>query len=345
MTFAHSEVFIVAILLALAGGVWHWWKTKQKKETEALYFPPLQDLEQAAKQTRFSLTNVLLWGQRILLILGIGLVVVALARPQSVSTTSTVTKNGIDMVLALDVSESMLAEDLTPNRLESAKQYIEDFVDELETDRVGLLVFAGKPFTQSPLTFDYDILKYYLNEISTETINQRVQGLSGTAIGDAILAASNRLKNSLERTKVLVLLTDGEANVGTDPLFATEQARAQGVKIYTIGIGSLEGAPVVIGNRNGQPVYAQNPDGSLYKSTFDEKTLQEIAQISGGKYFYANDNQALSASLQTIQDLEKTDFETKSTVKYQERFWRWLLAGFLGLFISTVLYFVNPIKR
>lgn len=344
MTFQNSEIFIVAGLLSVGGGLWYWWKTTHHKNIETLSFPALADLQQAqAKQlNRFQL---LFWGHRLFFLLGLLLLIIALARPQSVSTTHKVSKNGIDMVIALDVSESMLAEDLTPNRLESAKRYIEDFVGKLKSDRVGLLVFAGKPFTQSPLTFDYEILKYYLDEISTDTINQNVQGLNGTAIGDAILAASNRLKNNQERTKVMVLLTDGEANVGVDPVFATEQARAQGVKIYTIGIGSLEGAPVAVGTRNGQPIYAKNPDGSLYKSTFDEKTLQEIAQISGGKYFYAKNDQALNKSLETIQALEKTDFETESTVKYEDHFWPWLWSGFLSLLIAFALYFVNPIKR
>ena len=192
------------------------------------------------------------------------MLLIALARPQEISTEEKISKNGVDILIALDISESMLSQDLQPNRIEAAKKYISDFVSNLKNDRVGLEVFAGKPFTQSPLSFDYNVVRYYLGEISTENINQRKYGLNGTAIGDAILAAVNRFKNSPDRTKVLILLTDGEANVGTDPIVVSEYARSNGIKIYTIGIGRKDGR---------------------YQNHFDEKSLKDIAKISGGEYF------------------------------------------------------------
>jgi len=238
----------------------------------------------------------------------------------------------------------MLAEDLIPNRIEAAKKYIDQFIAKLKNDRIGLEVFAGKPFTQSPLSFDYNVVQYYLAEISTKTINQQYRGLGGTAIGDAIVAAINRFKNEPNRTKVLILLTDGEANVGVDPIFAAEHARSKGIKIYTIGLGKREGTPIKITDAFGQETYARNPDGTIYKTKFDEKTLQNIAQISGGAYFYAGDNNALQKSLTTINSLEKTEYEAETSITQKDLFWKYLLAGFLMSIISTIILFFNKNK-
>ncbi len=343
--FANNYIFVVAgVALLICVGVWYWYKRTHK--AVAICVPFLKDLEKAKKQaTSFNLENVFIVWRRMFFGLAIICLVIALARPQTITEEKSITKNGVDILIALDVSESMLAEDLQPNRMEAAKKYIDDFVSELDSDRVGLEVFAGKPFTQSPMSFDYNVIRYYLSEISTDTIDQRRMNLGGTAIGDAIVAAINRFENDKERTKVMILLTDGEANVGVDPLIATEHARNKGLKIYTVGLGKKEGAPLPIEMPDGSKGYARNPDGSLYKTKFDEQTLKDIAEISGGKYFYAGDNASLKKSLDTINALEKTEYETDTKITKTEHFWVWLMAGVIANMIAIIAKIIPVLYR
>jgi Ca-activated chloride channel family protein len=338
MNFANIYIFWLIGILSTFGVLFFWWQKRQKKNY-TLKIPFFADLQKAKKKSsKFTFPQILQYLKWMFFGLTVLFLTIALARPQEISEEKKITKNGVDILIALDVSESMLAEDLTPNRIEAAKKYIDEFVSKLITDRVGLEVFAGKPFTQSPMSFDYNVIRYYLSEISTKTIDQNRRGLGGTAIGDAIVSAINRFKNAKERTKVLVLLTDGEANVGTDPIFASEHARSNGIKIYTIGLGKKEGAPLKIKDAFGNETYARNPDGSLYKTKFDEETLKNIAQISGGEYFYAGNNNALQKSFETINQLEKTEYEAETSVKKEDKFLTWLLLGFLSAVISTGLW-------
>ncbi len=343
MEFANSYIFGIAIVLTFIVGGFLYWQRRSKKVV-AMHIPFFKDLQEARRQSsKFVLSNILVWLRRLLLGATIVVLTIAMARPQTVTEEKQMTKNGVDILIALDVSESMLAEDLQPNRMEAAKKYIDQFVSELKNDRVGLEVFAGKPFTQSPMSFDYNVIRYYLSEISTDTIDQQRRELGGTAIGDAIISAVNRFQNSKDRTKVLVLLTDGEANAGVDPIIAAEHARSKGIKIYTVGLGKKEGAPLPIDTGSGQKVYARNPDGSLYKTKFDEETLKHIAEISGGKYFYAGDNNSLQKSLETINKLEKTEFETDVTITKEDHFWAFLVAGFIGGLLFVSLKFIPEI--
>jgi len=340
MHFENPEYFWLLILIPIFFGIKYWYR--KKTCLPAILVSVFEDLQKISKK---SWKRFLLPLKNFLVIFALIFLIIALARPQAVSEKEKINKNGLDIILAIDVSESMLAEDLQPNRIEAAKSYISDFIKKLTSDRVGLLVFAGKPFTQSALTFDYGIIDYYLKEISTKTVNQRMPGFSGTAIGDAILSATNRLKNNKNRTKVLILLTDGDANVGVDPLFASENARTSDVKIYTIGVGDKNGAPIPIGEQNGQKIYSQNPDGSLQKTHLDEKTLQQIAQITGGEYFYAGDNVALKNIFEQIQNLEKTDYEGDIVVSYQEKYWLFLFIGFVLTMFYALLKFFAPILK
>jgi len=341
--FVYPEVFyflIAFLVLWFLILVWN----KIKKRKTALKFPYTDLLKKAEKEISFwKRKKYLIWLKWIFFLATVILLSISLARPQKISSDYKVSKNGVDILIALDISESMLAQDLKPNRIEAAKKYISNFVSKLKNDRVGLEIFAGKPFTQSPMSFDYNVVKYYLSEISTKNINQRIRGLNGTAIGDAILAAINRFKNDPGRTKVLILLTDGEANVGVDPILATEEARANGIKIYTIGIGKKD-SPLPIGKRNGQIIYARNPDGSLYLSSFDEKTLKNIAQISGGEYFWAGDNKALEKSLDKISKLEKKEYKADTVIKKKDLFWPWLFSGFLLATLSILFLIFTEIK-
>ena len=310
--FLHFNIFYFLGGFSLFLIFWFLWRRKSQKRL-ALQIPFLEDLKKAEKKIPFwKRKRNLIYFQWLFFLLAVISLSVSLARPQEISSEEKISKNGVDILIALDISVSMLAEDLKPNRLDAAKKYIDNFVTKLKDDRVGLEIFAGKPFTQSPMTFDYNVIRYYLTDISTENINQRMFGLNGTAIGDAILSAVNRFKNNPDRTKVLVLLTDGVANVGVDPIFAAEYARADGVKIYTIGIGK---------NKNS-------------REGFDEKSLKDIAELTGGKYFWAGNNKSLNDALTQISQLEKKEYKAETAIKRKDLFWPWLLWGYLSATIS-----------
>jgi Ca-activated chloride channel family protein len=263
-------------------------------------------------------------------VLALALAIIILARPQIGSEKIKTTKSGIDMIIAFDVSGSMLAEDLKPNRISAAKETVKQFIQGISSDRIGLVVFAGRAFTQAPLTFDYDILIQYLEEISTESINQNVRGLNGTGIGNALSTSLFKLEKSQDRSKVIILLTDGESNTGLDPLIVARLAKEKGVKIYTIGIGSEGGALVPYTGQFGQKQYVQNADGSFQKSSVDEKSLKSIADITGGVYYRAEDNEKFAAIFKEMSNLEKKDIETSHYTQYKEGYERyaWLLLAF-----------------
>jgi len=339
MEYVNSYIFILVTIILFILLIIFLWNFKQKKIL-ALKIPFLEDLIKAQKKSqKLTLEKGFKYLQYFALTCSIIFLTVALARPQSFSQEEKISKNGVDILIALDVSESMLAEDLQPNRMEAAKKYIDEFVSKLKNDRIGLNVFAGKPFTQSPLSFDYNVIRYYLSQISTDTIDQQRRGLGGTAIGDSIVSAINRFQDDKDRTKVLILLTDGEANVGVDPIFAAEHARSKGIKIYTIGLGQKDGAPLKIKDAFGQETYATNPDGSIYKTKFDEKTLKDIAQVSGGEYFYAGNNNSLKKSFESINALEKTKHEAEIIINHKDHFWKWLVWSFWSALLAIPILF------
>ncbi|WP_228852762.1 vWA domain-containing protein [Aegicerativicinus sediminis] len=244
--------------------------------------------------------------------IALALLVTALARPRTVDvSTRTKTTRGIDIVMAIDVSASMLAKDLKPNRLEALKQVASQFIKERPNDRIGLVEYAGESFTRTPITSDKSIVLRSLREIQYNTV---IEG--GTAIGMGLATAVNRLKDSKAISKVIILLTDGVNNSGfIDPKIASELAVEYGIKTYTIGIGT-----------NGM---ALSPVGILADNSFqygrvqveiDEVLLQEIADMTGGRYFRATDNQKLAEIYEEINKLEKTDIEEFKYYNYEEKF-------------------------
>ncbi len=275
--------------------------------------------------------------QYVLVVLIIVFWSICLARPQGKHEKQEVGKKGIDIIIAIDVSESMLAEDLKPNRIEAAKSSLEKFINGLQDDRLGIIVFAGQAFTQSPLTFDYNILEEYIKNISTDSINKNVRGLSGTAVGDAILSGVNRFKESKDRTKVLVLITDGDANVGIDPEIAAQKARQENIKIYTVGIGKEGGAPLPAMDIMGKKTYARNRDGSLVMATFNEEALKKIADIGNGKYFRAGDNKSFDKVMSEINRLEKREIKMNITTEYRENFIPFLTALIILIFLYLLI--------
>ena len=236
------------------------------------------------------------------------LMIFALARPQSSRSRQQITSEGIDILLILDISGSMRAEDFKPdNRLYAAKAVIHDFLDDRKNDRIGLVVFAGESFTQCPLTLDYRVLGNLLLNVEIGMLED------GTAIGDALANATNRLRHSTAKSKIAILLTDGENNAGTiDPLTAAQAAKAIGVKVYTIGMGKEGGAFIPYHDPIFGLQYSPN------RTYVDEETLKQIAEITDGRYFRATDNQKLSEIYQEINQLETTKIEVTEYTRYKE---------------------------
>jgi Ca-activated chloride channel family protein len=263
--------------------------------------------------------------------LALALFIVALARPQLGRVTTRVQATGVDIMLALDVSRSMLAEDFTignrrANRIDAVKLVTEQFIRERPNDRIGLVAFAGRPYLVSPLTLDHDWLIRNLERLRIGLVED------GTAIGSAIASAANRLKDKEAKTKLIVLLTDGDNNAGkVQPLTAAEAAKALGIRIYTIGAGTEGEAPFPLTNQFGRTVYRN----VLVK--FDEKTLQEIAAMTNGQYFRATDTNSLRTIFGEIDKLEKSKVEVEKTAQYRDIFMWFLLPGIAFLALEILL--------
>lgn len=255
-------------------------------------------------------------------IMAIGLLVFVLARPQSKTSWKNITTEGIDIVLAMDISASMLAKDFKPNRLEASKEVALDFIDARPNDRIGLVIFSGESFTQCPLTTDHAIIKNLMADIKTGMV------ADGTAIGMGLATAISRIKDSKAKSKVIVLLTDGVNNMGSvAPQTAADIAKAFGVRVYTIGVGTIGKAlaPVAL-YPNGQYVFDYVP------VEIDEKMLGNIADLTGGKFFRATNKDKLSAIYKEIDRMEKTIVEERKHTSRKEEFFPFaLLAGILLL--------------
>lgn len=252
------------------------------------------------------------WARRIpplLRTLGLCALIVAAARPQTGLTSENVLTEGIDIVLVLDISTSMLAEDLEPNRLEAAKAVAADFVSGRRNDRIGLVAFAGEAFTQVPLTLDYSVVTSLLAELDPSMIED------GTAVGMGLATAVKRLQASEAASKVVVLLTDGRSNRGeVGAVTAARAAQALGVRVYTVGAGSQGTARVPVNDPLRGRVYAN------MRVDIDEETLREVARITGAQYFRATDTESLAAIYGEIDELERTEIEVENFTQYAERF-------------------------
>lgn len=261
----------------------------------------------------------------VLRLLVVALVIFAMARPQSSEESQNVNAEGIDIVMALDISGSMLARDFSPDRLTAAQDIGSKFIIARPTDRIGLVVFAGEAFTQSPITTDHVSLVNLMNQIKSGMI------ADGTAIGNGLATAVNRLKESDAPSKVIILLTDGVNNSGQiDPLTAAQIAADYGIRVYTIGVGSEGVAPTPTINAWGGISFVQA------KVEIDEDILRQIADKTGGRYFRATDNTKLAEIYAEIDQLEKTKVEVENFVKYSEVYHLWLLLA-VGLLMLEML--------
>lgn len=322
-TFENPGFFWLLALLPLLAA-WYFWK-KDKQQAE-LRMSSLKGFR-TTKSILPSLRHVLIF----LRLLALAFFIVAMARPRTTDVTSrSSSTQGIDIVLAIDVSASMLARDLKPNRLEALKEVAAQFIQDRITDRIGLVVYAGESFTLTPVTSDKVVV---LNALEDIEYNNVIEG--GTAIGMGLATSVNRLKDSNAKSKVIILLTDGVNNAGfIDPKIASELAVEYEIKTYTIGIGSNGMALSPIGILpNGQFQYGNVP------VEIDEQLMQEIAKTTGGRYFRATDNEKLEEIYEEIDALEKTEIEELKYYNYEERFRPFLLIGGLLLIMELLLRF------
>ena len=257
------------------------------------------------------------------------LLIIAVARPQSREFGSSSTTDGIDIMMAIDVSTSMLARDFKPDRLSAAKDVASRFIVDRVNDRIGLVIFAAESFTQSPLTTDKTSLQNLMSHIQCGILDD------GTAVGNGLATSINRLKESDAESKIIILLTDGVNNRGTImPLTAADIAKSYGIKVYTVGVGSKGTAPYPMPDGWGGVRIVQT------KVEIDEDMLRKVARETGGEYFRATDKDALIGVYETINKLERTEIETKDYVKYTELFTLYVLIGLALLVVEQLLKYL-----
>ncbi|MDR2087309.1 MAG: VWA domain-containing protein [Dysgonamonadaceae bacterium] len=318
MIFANPLYFLLLLLLIPMIG-WYIWKQRSMKAS--LRLSSSSGFEKAPKSLRMYLRHL----PFVFRIIAFTLLVVALARPQTTNSWNTSTTEGIDIVLSLDISTSMLAEDLRPNRIEAAKDVAASFINGRPTDNIGLVIFAGESFTQCPLTTDHTVLLNLLKDIHCNMIED------GTAIGHGLATSVSRLKDSQAISKVIILLTDGTNNRGeVAPVTAAEIAKAYGIRVYTVGVGTKGEAPYPYPTATG--VRYQNIPVEI-----DENVLTQIAQITGGLYFRATNNKALKEIYTEIDQMEKTKMSVQEYSKKQEEYAFFALAGLLFFLFEILL--------
>lgn len=315
MQFAHPKIlWLLVLLLPLAG--WYVWKLRNSHATMSLSTTsPLARMPRSFKEYLRYFLVVLRLG-------ALAALIVVLARPQVRDTWRTSSTEGTDIVLAMDVSSSMLARDFKPDRFNAAKQVATRFIAGREADNIGLVIFAGESLTGVPMTIDRSQLISYIQSLNMNMLED------GTAIGDGIATALNRLKEGKAKSKSIILLTDGSNNTGVvAPVTASEVAKEMGVKIYTIGIGTNGNAPYPTRTMSGAIEFTPQP------VVIDEGTLRTIAEQTGGKYFRATDNKVLSQVFDEIDALEKTQMDVRHFSHTEDNYiiWAWLALGLFAL--------------
>ena len=322
LTFAQPWFLLLLLLLPVAA----WWRGRQGNPAAFLYSSThlVSGVANIGQSSAGRVLAAMRW-------LTLALFIVGLARPQFVESETSVKASGIDIVVAIDLSGSMEAEDFElkgqrVNRLEIEKDVLKKFVEKRPGDRIGLVAFAGKAYVAAPLTLDHDFLQSNIDRLELHTIED------GTAIGSGLSAAVNRIRELKSKSKIVILMTDGVSNAGkVPPLTAAEAAQALGIKVYTIGVGTRGLAPVPRGvDMFGRKVYGQA------EVDIDEKTLQEISKKTGAEYFRADNTEALRKIYDRIDKLEKTEVEVKRFVHIKEQF-QWVMVPGLALLLLEVL--------
>ena len=320
-----NPLFLWAILLVPLLFILRW--------TVRYYFNQKLPVAVSARDLKSSAANLVRLIPEVLLMLVLALLLTALARPQKSNEKVEQYTEGIDIMIAMDISQSMQIEDFEPNRLEAAKKVALEFIQGRLQDRIGLVVFSGDAFSLAPLTTDYDLLRSYVRDINFEMIENR-----GTAIGSALAVVTNRMRESETKSKVCILLSDGDNTAGNiDPITAAELASAYNIKMYTIVVG-----------REGLVPYGKDFFGrpNMIENTVDETTMRKIAEIGGGEFFRATDNEALASVFSKIDQFEKAEIKEtryKDTSDYYFIYLQWAAALFLmwlilkSTFISNIL--------
>ncbi len=320
ITFGHPWMLLGLILVPLLIG---WWMWRYRKQEAALQHSSTSFLKGVKKTMRQRLR----WLPYACRVVAVAAVVVALARPQSRLSREEMTVEGIDIVLAVDLSGSMLAEDFRPNRLEAAKSVAENFIKGRKSDRIGLVVFAGESFTQVPLTVDHQVLLKQLKSLKSGTMRD------GTALGDGLATAINRIKDSEAKSKVIILMTDGVNNQGSvDPQSAAEIAAMYNIRLYTIGIGTRGKAPYPFRDELGR-VHYQNVDVEI-----DEALMKEMAGATKeGQYFRATNKGALEEIFEKIDKMEKSKIDVTQYAQTKDEFSKWLWLALIALGLEALV--------
>ncbi len=319
MIWANPEWLWLLLLVPFIIGLYVWRRIKNKRPS--LTFSDTSSLSDLPGNWRAYGT----WIAPILQWVAISLVIIGMARPQFKNTTIERNAEGIDIVLVLDISTSMRAEDLKPSRFEAARSVAKDFINKRISDRIGLVVFARKSFTVVPPTLDYQLLRQLLDDVEMGVIED------GTAIGMGLATAVNRLKDSEAASKVIILLTDGQNNSGEiDPVTAADLAVSYGIKIYTIGAGTRGTAPYPVQD----PIFGKRYQN--VKVDIDEEMLTRIADMTEGAYFRATDTDKLKEIYNQIDELEKTEIEEMIYTDYQDLYPRFLIPAFLLILLAVL---------
>jgi len=318
MTFRNPEYLFLLLLLI---PIILWYIKEMHKSDASLQISSLQKLVSFPKSKKVKLRHI----PFILRTLAITFIILALARPQASNSWRTENTEGIDIMMALDISGTMLSKDLKPNRLEAAKTVASEFILSRPNDNIGLVVFSGESFTQCPLTTDHAVLINLFNAVNFGMIED------GTAIGLGLANAVNRIKESKAKSKVIILLTDGSNNRGDiAPITAAEIAKTFGIRVYAIGVGSHGMVEMPV----------QTPMGIQYQmmqSEFDERSLQEISTMTGGQYFRATDNAKLRRIYQEIDKLEKSKISVREYSKKSEQYFLFSMIAFVLLLLEVLL--------
>ncbi len=321
MTEFHNPHILWLLLLIVPLAAYYIWRTIWGGAT--IQISTLDGFVRAPRTLRYWLRHL----PFVLRMAALATVIVALARPQDVEQNSHTNTEGIDIMLSIDISGSMLARDFKPDRITAAKEVAASFINDRPGDRIGLVAFAGEAFTQSPLTTDRTTLQTLLARIRSGLLED-----SGTAIGNALATAVNRLRESDAKSKVIILLTDGVNNSGAiAPLTAAEIAKQQGIRVYTIGVGTRGTAPYPAYDAFGNIVFVNQP------VEIDEQTLTTIAEMTGGEYFRATDKEKLKAVYDQINTLEKSKVEVFNSTTYHELFMQWVVAALVLLACEWLL--------
>ncbi len=318
INFKYPDFLFLLILIPLMG--WYFWKVKRLQRTRISI-----SSTEAFRHYRLTLRQRLINLPIFFRMITIALIIVALARPQSSSRASNVTTEGISIVVALDISTSMLAEDFRPNRIEAAKRVAMDFIEGRPNDLIGLVIFSGESFSQCPITSDHSVLINLMKDIKPGML------LDGTAIGEGLATAVTRLKDAKTRSKVIVLITDGVNNQGSiPPLTAGEIAKTFGIRVYTIGVGTRGMAPYPF----------KTPFGTQYQNMevqIDEALLTQIAESTDGKYFRATNNKKLQAIFEEIDRMEKSKIEVTEFKRYTEEYFPFALLALVFFMLEITL--------